>query len=66
MPLQIITIPCLSDNYAYLLRETETGQVAVVDVPEAAPILGALERSWMAPASNPDHTPPRRSHLWVG
>lgn len=43
MPLQIITIPCLSDNYAYLLRETETGQVAVVDVPEAAPILGALK-----------------------
>ena len=43
MPLQIITIPCLADNYAYLLRETDTGQVAVVDVPDAAPILGALK-----------------------
>lgn len=43
MPLQIITIPCLSDNYAYLLRETDTGQVALVDVPEAAPVLGALK-----------------------
>lgn len=43
MPLQIITVPCLSDNYAYLIRETDTGEVAVVDVPEAAPILGALK-----------------------
>ncbi len=43
MPLQIITIPCLSDNYAYLIHETNTGQVAVVDVPEAGPILGALK-----------------------
>lgn len=43
MPLQIITIPCLSDNYAYLLRETNTGAVAVVDVPDAGPILGALK-----------------------
>jgi len=43
MPLQIITIPCLADNYAYLIRETDTGQVAVVDVPEADPILGALK-----------------------
>jgi len=43
MPLQIITIPCLADNYAYLIRETDTGQVAVVDVPEAGPILGALK-----------------------
>ena len=43
MPLQIITIPCLSDNYAYLIRDEGTGQVAVVDVPEAAPILNVLK-----------------------
>jgi hydroxyacylglutathione hydrolase len=43
MPLQIITIPCLSDNYAYLIRDKDTGQVAVVDVPEAAPILNVLK-----------------------
>ncbi|PIB26156.1 hydroxyacylglutathione hydrolase [Amylibacter kogurei] len=47
MPLDIVTIPCLADNYAYLLHCRETGQVAVVDVPEAAPILAALkERDW--------------------
>ena len=43
MPLHIVTIPCLADNYAYLIRETDTGQVAVVDAPDAGPILGALK-----------------------
>ena len=47
MSLEIITIPCLSDNYAYLMRDDETGKVAVVDVPEAGPILDALAaRDW--------------------
>jgi len=43
MALQIVTIPCLSDNYAYLIRDIDTDQVAVVDVPDAEPILGALK-----------------------
>jgi hydroxyacylglutathione hydrolase len=43
MPLKIITVPCLDDNYAYLIRETDTGKVAVVDVPEAGPIIAALK-----------------------
>ena len=42
MPLQLVTIPCLADNYAYLIHDAETGQTAVIDVPEAAPILAAL------------------------
>jgi hydroxyacylglutathione hydrolase len=47
MPLQIVTVPCLSDNYAYLLRDETTGQVGLVDAPEAAPIAAALEeRGW--------------------
>ena len=47
MPLQIVTVPCLADNYAYLIYEKATGAVAVVDVPEAAPVLAALrERGW--------------------
>lgn len=47
MPLEIVTIPCLSDNYAFLMRCTETDQVAVVDVPEAAPIEAVLrEKGW--------------------
>ncbi|TMV85042.1 hydroxyacylglutathione hydrolase [Thioclava sp. BHET1] len=47
MPLQIVTIPCLTDNYAWILHDAETGATAVVDVPEAGPILAALEtRGW--------------------
>lgn len=43
MTLSVITVPCLSDNYAYILRCEETGTTAVVDVPEAAPIKAALD-----------------------
>lgn len=47
MPLELVTVPCLSDNYAYLIRDRETGTVAVVDVPEATPIIDALiARGW--------------------
>ena len=44
MALEIVTIPCLSDNYAYLAHDPATGATAVVDVPEAAPIIAELAR----------------------
>ncbi|WP_415234382.1 hydroxyacylglutathione hydrolase [Pseudorhodobacter sp.] len=47
MALDLITIPCLSDNYAFLIHNPATGDTALVDVPEAAPILAALStRGW--------------------
>ncbi|MGC9419755.1 MAG: hydroxyacylglutathione hydrolase [Rhodovulum sp.] len=47
MPLEIVTVPCLSDNYAYLAHDPATGATAVVDVPEAAPVEAALaQRGW--------------------
>lgn len=47
MPLELLTIPCLSDNYAYLVHDPASGQTVVVDVPEAAPILAGLQaRGW--------------------
>lgn len=47
MPLELVTVPCLSDNYAYLVHDPASGATAVVDVPEAAPILAALDaRGW--------------------
>jgi hydroxyacylglutathione hydrolase len=47
MTFDLITIPCLSDNYAFLLRDGQSGEVAVIDVPEAGPIKKALaERGW--------------------
>lgn len=47
MPFDLITIPCLSDNYAFVLRDHGSGAVAVIDVPEAAPIKAVLaDRGW--------------------
>lgn len=43
MPLELVTIPCLSDNYAFLLHNADSGETLLVDVPEAAPIKAALD-----------------------
>jgi len=45
MTLDILTIPCLSDNYAYLAHDSATGETALIDAPEAGPILAALDES---------------------
>ncbi len=43
---EIVTVPCLRDNYAYLLR-AEDGTTVAIDAPEAAPIEAALAaRGW--------------------
>jgi hydroxyacylglutathione hydrolase len=47
MTLTVQQFPCLSDNYAFLIHDAESGDTAVIDVPEAAPILAALrQRGW--------------------
>ena len=47
MPLEIVTVPCRTDNYAYLLHDPSTGATAVVDVPDAGPVRKALaDRGW--------------------
>jgi hydroxyacylglutathione hydrolase len=38
-------VPILSDNYAWMLRESGTGAVAIVDPAEAKPIIAALEQA---------------------
>ncbi|WP_407473890.1 hydroxyacylglutathione hydrolase [Sulfitobacter sp. PM12] len=43
MSFDLVTIPCLSDNYAFLLRDLTSGKVALIDVPEAAPITAKLD-----------------------
>ena len=61
MSLEIVTIPCLSDNYAYLLRDAGSGLVALVDAPEPGPIEAELkERGWgldqiLITHHHPDH-----------
>jgi hydroxyacylglutathione hydrolase len=42
MPVQIEVVPCLSDNYAYLIKSGD--QCAVVDPSEAAPVRAALAK----------------------
>ena len=47
MTFTLVTIPCRSDNYAFLLHNDDTGQTALADAPEAAPIIAELEaRGW--------------------
>lgn len=40
--ITIHTVPCLTDNYAYIIQNQTTNELVLVDVPEAAPIKAAL------------------------
>jgi hydroxyacylglutathione hydrolase len=54
MAFELVTVPCLSDNYAFLLHDPATGATALADVPEAGPVLAALAaRGW------------RLSDIWI-
>lgn len=47
MTTEILTIPCLQDNYAYLIHDSAANVTCLVDTPEAGPILAALgDRGW--------------------
>jgi hydroxyacylglutathione hydrolase len=43
MPLTVTPVPCLSDNYAWLLRAAD-GRLAVCDPGEAEPVIAAADR----------------------
>lgn len=45
MTLEIVTVPCRSDNYAYLVKGPDG--VCIIDAPDAAPLIAAAEeRGW--------------------
>lgn len=47
MALEVHQIPCLNDNYGYLLHDSESGATATIDTPEAGPInAGLAEKGW--------------------
>ncbi|MFZ1566870.1 MAG: hydroxyacylglutathione hydrolase, partial [Sphingorhabdus sp.] len=47
MPLEIIRIPVLSDNYVWLVHEPVSGETMVVDPAVAEPVLEeAKARGW--------------------
>jgi hydroxyacylglutathione hydrolase len=60
--LEIIAVPVLSDNYAWLVFDPKTEEVAVVDPGEAEPVLAAAEASGWTVSQvwlthwHPDHT----------
>lgn len=41
--MRIVAVPCLKDNYAYLVID-DGGQAAIVDPGEAPPVIAAVER----------------------
>ena len=61
MTIDIITVPCLSDNYAYLVHNSASGRTAIVDAPEYDPIAVELgKRGWqphllLLTHHHPDH-----------
>ncbi|HVF93842.1 MAG TPA: hydroxyacylglutathione hydrolase [Sphingomonas sp.] len=60
--LDIVRVPVLSDNYAWLIHDDESGETVVVDPGEAAPVLAeAARRGWRIDQVwtthwHPDHT----------
>ena len=45
MSFELITIPCLSDNYAFILYNTKNRSAFLVDAPEADPINEVLSKN---------------------
>ena len=39
-------IPCLSDNYAYIIRDEQTNKNILVDAPEHGPIETYLDKRY--------------------
>lgn len=45
MSISAEPVPILSDNYAWLLRDSGSGAIAIVDPAEPGPVIAALERA---------------------
>ena len=43
MNIEIMTIKCLDDNYAYLLHNHEKNETFLIDAPESSPIIKILK-----------------------
>jgi hydroxyacylglutathione hydrolase len=62
MSLRVERIPTLRDNYTYLLTCEQSGEAAIVDAPEAAPVerrverLGARVTRVLSTHHHPDHS----------
>ena len=41
---RVFTVPCLSDNYAWILQDISTGAIGIVDTPSAKPIIAFINQ----------------------
>jgi hydroxyacylglutathione hydrolase len=59
--VEVHLVPCLSDNYAYLLHQPGSKDAIIVDASEEGPVLAALEKLGLNPLAilathhHPDH-----------
>ena len=42
--MQITPLPCLTDNYAYIINDNNSKTVGVVDPSEAGPVISFLKK----------------------
>ncbi len=49
MPVEIEQFMCRTDNFGVLVHDAKSGQTAIVDAPEEAPILAAIKRTGWTP-----------------
>lgn len=49
--MEVHLVPCLKDNYAYLVHQPGSKDALVVDASEEAPVLAALERLGLNPVA---------------
>lgn len=62
MPLEIVRVPALSDNYIWLVHDPDSAETLVVDPAQAEPVMAAAaERGWTITQIwnthwHPDHT----------
>ena len=60
--LEIVAVPAFADNYLWLVHDHDSGDTAVVDPGDAAPVLAEAERrGWhinqvLTTHWHPDHT----------
>ncbi|MEL7027059.1 MAG: hydroxyacylglutathione hydrolase, partial [Pseudomonadota bacterium] len=45
MTFDLVTIPCRTDNYAFLVVDRTSSKAALIDAPEAGPIQSVLDQS---------------------
>jgi len=61
-PLEIVAVPAFADNYLWLIQDADSGETAVVDPGDPAPVLAEAEkRGWHISTIfnthwHPDHT----------